>query len=211
MIDDKVMNDYIALMSSEENGVLSNIRRKTYLESLSPRMISGPYQALFLQFLINMIKPSRVLEIGAFTGYSTIAMAQASLPNCIIDTVEFNEELITTLRQSVIEAGYENKILIHHTSGISFLNGVNNKYDFIFIDANKEMNKEYVDLSVSILQTNGIIAVDNTLWSGKVLSSVRDKQTENIHQFNRYLKERRDLEVILLPIRDGLTLIRKIV
>ncbi len=211
MIEDIRLNDYLERMSTHENSTLHEIRRKTHLQMLSSRMVSGPYQALFLKFLIQMIQPERVLEIGSYTGYSIVAMAQAASKNCILETIEYNVELIPRINENIKKAGLKDKVIVHHDKAIHFLERTKEKYDFIFIDADKDMYLEYFIKSIQLLSERGVIAIDNTLWNGKVLDSQMDKQTENIHTFNMFLKERTDVEVILLPIRDGLTLVKKIV
>ncbi len=185
--------------------ILDEIERQTYLKTTYPQMLSGKIQAGLLHFLIKLSRPQKVLEIGTFTGYATIAMASALNEKAEIDTVENNEMMAEIARNFIEKSPWHNRITLHPADAVDFLKQTRNKYDFVFLDADKENYPVYFELIKPLLNPGALWVTDNVLWSGKVLNP-SDKQTEGIAVFNRRITEDNTLENYLLPVRDGLML-----
>jgi len=208
---DKKIEAYALNHSSPESDVLKELNRETNAKVLYPRMLSGHLQGKFLEMISWMIRPKRVLEIGTYTGYSAICMAGGMPKDGVLDTIDINEELEGFARAYIQKAGEEDRIIQHTGDAAEVLNNLEGPYDLIFIDADKESYTKYLDLVWSKLRIGGFVIADNVLWSGKVLEegSKRDKDTQALIKFNKYVQDRGDIDNILLPIRDGLMIIRK--
>lgn len=192
-----------------ESALLQKIDRETNLKVLMPRMLSGHYQGRVLSMLSKLINPRRILEIGTFTGYATLCLAEGLRADGLIYTLDINEEL-----EEMVRANFESSVL---SPKIKYLLGdaaetvpaLNEIFDLVFIDADKKNNGTYYDLVFDKLRPGGLIIVDNVLWSGKVLNSNPDKDTKNITTFNDKIAADKRVEKLILPVRDGLFVIRK--
>ncbi len=205
--------EYIEAHIDAEPEHLRRLYRRTNLTRLYPRMCSGHAQGRLLVMLTRMIDPRRVLELGTFTGYSALCFAEGSGDTTVIDTVEVDDEYADDLRELFSRSPWGEKIRLHIADAEEFLAGcAPESYDMIFIDANKRRYTAYYEASLRVLRLGGYILADNTLWSSKVAenaSASHDAQTEGIRAFNDLVARDARVEKIILPIRDGLTIIRK--
>ncbi|WP_231458518.1 O-methyltransferase [Pedobacter sp. Leaf132] len=192
-----------------ESELLQQIDRETNLKVLMPRMLSGHYQGRVLSMLSKMISPNRILEIGTFTGYATLCLAEGLTENGIIYTLDINVELEEMVRRNFSKSPYHNKINYILGDATETVNQLEEVFDVVFIDADKKNNGTYYDLIFERVRPGGIIIVDNVLWSGKVLQQKQDKDTQNITSFNDKIAEDKRVEKLILPVRDGLFVIRK--
>lgn len=208
----ELVDEYILDHATPEHEQLAKVSRQTYLEVLNPRMVSGHIQGLILKFICQMINPSRILEIGSFTGYSAISFALGSPNNCIIDTIEVDDELETRLLNNFKEAGFEKKINLHIGDALEIIKKLNHSYDLVFIDGDKREYKAYYELIFDKVPSGGFILADNVLWDNKVIEPIdkKDKQTQAIVEFNKFIKNDQRVEKVILPLRDGIFLIRKL-
>jgi len=201
--------DYLNKNSEKEPEILSRLSKETHQKILQPRMLSGHIQGRFLSFISKIKSPDKILEIGTYTGYSTICLAEGLSKNGKIDTIDKNEELIKIQNKYFEESGYRNKIIQHTGHALDILKNLNEKYDIIFIDADKENYINYFNLVSNKLSKNGIIISDNVLWSGKVLDSNQmDEETSTLVQFNKIINDDKRFKSIILPIRDGISISR---
>jgi caffeoyl-CoA O-methyltransferase len=192
-----------------ESALLQKIDRETNLKVLMPRMLSGHYQGRVLSMLSKMISPAKILEIGTFTGYATLCLAEGLTENGIIYTLDINEELEEMVRGNFAESEYNSKIKYILGDANETLNALNETFDLVFIDADKKNNGTYYDRVFESVKPGGLIIVDNVLWSGKVLNANPDKDTKNITTFNDKILADSRVEKLILPVRDGLFVIRK--
>lgn len=192
-----------------EPELLRKIDRETNLKVLMPRMLSGHYQGRVLSMLSKMISPQRILEIGTFTGYATICLAEGLQENGILYTLDINEELEGMVRNNFAESDYNDKIRYILGDANETINTLEETFDLVFIDADKKNNGAYYDMVFDRVRKGGLIIVDNVLWSGKVLSNSQDKDTRNITTFNDKIAGDARVEKLILPVRDGLFIIRK--
>ena len=207
-ISDKLA-DYLNKNSEKEPEILSRLSKETHQKILQPRMLSGHIQGRFLSFISKIKSPDKILEIGTYTGYSTICLAEGLSKNGKIDTIDKNEELIKIQNKYFEESGFRNKIIQHTGYAIDILKNLNEKYDIIFIDADKENYINYFNQVSNKLSKNGIIISDNVLWSGKVLDSNKmDQETSTLVQFNKIINDDKRFKSIILPIRDGISISR---
>ena len=207
-ISDKLA-DYLNKNSEKEPEILSRLSKETHQKILQPRMLSGHIQGRFLSFISKIKSPDKILEIGTYTGYSTICLAEGLSKNGKIDTIDKNEELIKIQNKYFEKSGYRNKIIQHTGYAIDILKNLNEKYDIIFIDADKENYINYFNQASNKLCKNGIIISDNVLWSGKVLDSNQmDEETSTLVQFNKIINDDKRFKSIILPIRDGISISR---
>ena len=209
-ISDKLA-DYLNKNSEKEPEILSRLSKETHQKILQPRMLSGHIQGRFLSFISKIKSPDKILEIGTYTGYSTICLAEGLSKNGKIDTIDKNEELIKIQNKYFEESGYRNKIIQHTGHALDILKNLNEKYDIIFIDADKENYINYFNQVSNKLSKNGIIISDNVLWSGKVLDSNQmDEETSTLVKFNKIINSDKRFKSIILPIRDGISISRLI-
>jgi predicted O-methyltransferase YrrM len=192
-----------------ESELLQKIDRETNLKVLMPRMLSGHYQGRVLSFLSKLVNPNRVLEIGTFTGYATLCLAEGLTENGIIYTLDINEELEDMVRHNFAQSDYNSKIKYILGDATQTVNALEETFDLVFIDADKKNNGTYYDLVFNRIRPGGLIIVDNVLWSGKVLNTNQDKDTKNITTFNDKIAADDRVEKLILPVRDGLFIIRK--
>jgi len=192
-----------------ESELLQQIDRETNLKVLMPRMLSGHYQGRVLSFLSKMVNPNRILEIGTFTGYATLCLAEGLTETGIIYTLDINEELEDMVRHNFAQSDYNSKIKYILGDATQTVNSLEETFDLVFIDADKKNNGTYYDLVFNRIRPGGLIIVDNVLWSGKVLNTNQDKDTKNITTFNDKIAADDRVEKLILPVRDGLFIIRK--
>lgn len=206
------LSNYIENHTSPESEVLSELNRETHLKVLIPRMLSGHLQGRVLSMFSKLLKPKNILEIGTYTGYSAICLAEGLDETGHIDTIDRNEELTTIVNKYWQKAGCAEKITLHIGNAVDVIPKLKKQYDIVFIDADKENYSRYYDLVFDKLKIGGIILADNVLWSGNVLKSTEDMQesTLEIVKFNTKVQEDNRVENVLMPIRDGLMAIRKI-
>jgi predicted O-methyltransferase YrrM len=192
-----------------ENELLQHIDRETNVKVLMPRMLSGHYQGRVLSMLSKMSNPQRILEIGTFTGYATLCLAEGLSENGIIYTLDINAELEDMVRANFAKSPFNQKINYIIGDAQQSLKNINETFDIVFIDADKKNNGTYYDLVFDRVKSGGLIIVDNVLWSGKIVSNAQDKDTKHISSFNDKIAEDKRVEKLILPVRDGLFIIRK--
>lgn len=201
---------YIAAHSTAETEHLAALNRETYLKVLMPQMLSGHVQGKFLEFISRMIQPERILEIGTFTGYSGICLAKGLRPGGKIITIDINEELTPMVKKYISLEKVENSFDIRIGNAIEIIPTLNESFDLVFIDADKINYSNYFDLVIGKVRAGGWILADNTLWEGHVLDEQKDKNTEAIHAFNSKIATDKRVENVIVSIRDGITIARKI-
>ncbi len=212
-ITDSRISKYIEEHSSEPNNLLQKIERDTYLRSVYPRMLSGKTQGRFISMVSRMIRPKYILEIGTFTGYSAICLAEGLQINGQLHTIEINEEHRTQNDSYFAEAGLQDRIITWFGNALEIIPQLGIEFDLIFIDADKINYCKYYEMSMEVLKTGGFILADNVLWSGKVLARETqntDKDTEAVRSFNDMVQQDKRVENVIVPLRDGMTLIQKI-
>ena len=192
-----------------EDSMLQHIDRETHLKVLMPRMLSGHYQGRVLSMLSKMISPKRILEIGTFTGYATLCLAEGLTTDGVIYTLDKNVELEDMVRANFTKSSLNDKIKYIIGDAQKSLQEITEIFDLVFIDADKKNNSTYYDLIFEQVRAGGLIIVDNVLWSGKVIDNAQDKDTKKISAFNNKIKEDQRVEKLILPVRDGLFVIRK--
>ena len=203
------LETYVQQHSEQEPDLLQELARETHLKVLQPRMLSGAYQGRLLSLISKLIKPKHILEIGTFTGYSALCMAEGLHENGRIDTIDVDEELTDLQRRYFDASSYGKQIFQHLGNAADIIPTLNGNFDLVFIDADKEQYPLYFDLIIDRVQTGGLIIADNVLWSGKVVTNTTDEATQTLQQFNKKVVEDTRVETVLLPVRDGLTLMRK--
>ncbi|MDQ1772290.1 methyltransferase domain-containing protein [Labilibaculum sp. A4] len=207
----KELEDYILKHTEAEDLVLKDLTRETHVKMLRPRMLSGHLQGKFLKMTCQMIQPLRILEIGTYTGYSAISMAMGTSEDCIIHTIDCNDELEQFTRKYIKRSGFENRIQFHIGDALEMIPKLEENFDLIFIDADKRQYIEYFEAVFPKLNKGGFILADDVLWDGKVVEEIEnnDKQTQGIINFNHFIQEDSRVENLILPIRHGLMMIRK--
>jgi len=211
-INEDIMQ-YAERYSQEESQLLKELDKETHQKILQPRMISGHFQGRLLSFLSQLIQPKTILEIGTYTGYATLCLAEGLLENGLIHTIEINEELLDFQQKHFNKSIYKDKIICHHGDAKEIIPNINSELDLVFIDADKSNYCNYFDLIFQKLNPGGMIIADNVLWSGKVLEAnipQKDAETKGLQKFNEKVKAEKGVETLLLPIRDGLMICRKI-
>ena len=201
------LNQYILSHSQPETPLLRKIRRETHLQVLAPHMLSGPLQGSLLAMLVRMMQPSRILEIGTFTGYATIWMAQAMPNHSLLYTIDANEELEDRVRGYLQEADVAAQVNYRIGQALDIIPTIDDTLDMVFIDADKPNYRAYYDLVFDQVRLGGVILADNVLWHGRVVPGALekiDKKTRAILDFNAYIQQDSRVENVLLPIRDGL-------
>lgn len=196
--------------TSPESELLKHINRETHAKVLRPRMLSGHLQGRLLSLLSHLVKPRYVLEIGTYTGYSAICLAEGLQPEGKLITLDINEELESTVRGYFAEAKLTDRIDYRIGNALQIIPTLKEKFDLVFIDADKENYARYFDLVIDNVNLGGIILADNVLWSGKVLNEKPDKDTRAILDFNAKVHQDPRVENVLLPVRDGITVMRKV-
>ena len=207
----EALDNYIVDHSEQEPELLSQLTRETYQKVLQPIMLSGPYQGRVLSMFSKLIRPSKILELGTFTGYSTLCLAEGLERNGVIHTIDINEELEDFQRKYFDKSGYGKQIIQHIGNALDILPTINEEFDLVFIDADKPNYSNYFHLIIDKLKNGGIILSDNVLWHGKVVETLnpKDTSTKAVLDYNNLLKKDSRVETVVLPIRDGLTISRK--
>ena len=210
------LDKYLREHSTLPSPALEWIQKQTHIRTNFPRMLSGPVQGELLKMLVSLTGAKRILEIGSFTGYSTVCLALGGGEDCIIDALEINDELEELMREGWEKAGVSGRIRLHLGDACETLGRLageaGREYDFVFMDANKREYCKYYELLMPLLRPGGLIVADDVLWDGKVYaeSVPSDAQTQGLLEFNRMVAEDPGVETVMLPLRDGLLLIRKL-
>ncbi len=207
---DSRLAEYSEAHTSPESVLLSKINRETHAGVMMPRMLSGHLQGRFLSMISKMIRPKTILEIGTYTGYSAICLAEGLTPGGKLITLDINEELESKVRGYFLEADLEDVIDYRIGNALKIIPELQMKFDLVFIDADKESYSNYFDLTIDRVVPGGFLLADNVLWSGKVLDAKPDKDTRAILEFNRKVQFDHRVENMLVPIRDGILLMRKL-
>lgn len=204
------LEDYVAQHSANEPEILQRLNKETHQKILQPRMLSGHFQGRVLSMLSKIINPKHILELGTYTGYATLCLAEGMQENGTVDTIDINEELEEIQEKYFNLSDYKGQIIQHIGDATEIIPTLNKKFDLVFIDADKENYINYWNLIVPMMNKGGIILSDNVLWSGKVLEEVKknDKSTPILLEYNKLVNEDPRVETVLLPIRDGLTVSR---
>jgi predicted O-methyltransferase YrrM len=208
----EALDDYVVNHSENEPDLLKELARETFQKILQPRMLSGHYQGRVLSIISKIINPKNILEIGTYTGYSTLCLAEGLQKKGIIHTIDINEELMDFQRKYFNKSTVGDQIIQHIGNALDIIPTIDLNFDLIFIDADKENYPNYFKMVIDKLNPGGVILSDNVLWSGKVIEPLQpdDISTKAILEYNTLLKEEKRIETVLLPIRDGLTISRKV-
>ncbi len=201
---------YLEEHTPPEPELLKKLDRETNLKVPYPNMLTGHIQGRFLSFISKILRPKNILEIGTYTGYSAICFAEGLAPGGHIHTIDKNPEVEDIANRYFREAGLQDTITCHRGDALKIIPALDQKFDLIFLDADKENYPEYLGMLKEKLSPNGLMMIDNTLWSGKVIKKAHsgDHETQGIVLFNKMVKEDSELDSFLLPLRDGITLIR---
>jgi len=209
-IDQKIL-DYVDLYSQQEPLLLKELNKETNLKVLNPRMLSGSYQGRILSIISKILKPKMVLEIGTYTGYSALCIAEGLDIGGTIDTIDINEELQQIQNKFFGKSGFSKQINQHLGNALDIIPKINKTFDLVFLDADKENYIEYFNLIIDKVNSGGVIIADNVLWSGKVIKAdSNDLVTNKLIEFNNLINKDKRIENIILPFRDGLSICRKI-
>ncbi|MDC1109116.1 O-methyltransferase [Flavobacteriaceae bacterium] len=207
-INNEKLDEYLINHSEKEPEILSDLNRETNQKVLQPRMISGAYQGRLLSIISKIINPKKILEIGTFTGYSTLCLAEGLDKNGQIHTVDINEELYDLQRKYFKKSSFNSNITQHLGNALEIIPKLDHDFDLIFLDADKINYPKYLDILIVRLKKGGVLLSDNVLWDGKVLNEIsqKDKSTKAIVEYNKMLNNRTDMDSVILPIRDGITI-----
>jgi len=206
------IDNYVAKHSQDEPELLKQLNRETYQKVLVPRMLSGHFQGRLLSMLSKLTKPKNILEIGTYTGYSALCLSEGMHSPGELHTIDHNEELYDFQRKYFDKSEFGHQIFQHLGNALEIIPTINRTFDLVFIDADKENYCNYFHVIIDKINSGGIIISDNVLWSGKVIQKLLpdDEATKAIIQYNDLLKNDPRIETIMLPIRDGLTISRKV-
>ena len=206
----EALENYISLHSQNEPDILRELTRETHLKVVQPRMITGHYQGRVLSMLSKLIQPGRILEIGTYTGYSAICLAEGLTNEGVLHTIDINEELSEIQRKYFDRSEFGSKIIQHTGDALKIIPEMDQIFDLVFIDAEKKMYDAYFEAVIEKTRQGSIILTDNVLWSGKVIEPLdkKDMVTQNLLAYNKKLKNDSRVETVILSIRDGLTLCR---
>ena len=210
-INNEKLDEYLINHSEKEPELLRSLNRETNLKVLQPRMISGAYQGRLLSLISKIINPKKILEIGTFTGYSTLCLAEGLDKNGQIHTIDVNEELYDLQRKYFKKSTFNDNITQHLGNALDIIPKLNQEFDLIFLDADKINYPKYLELLINKLKKGGVLLSDNVLWDGKVLNEIpqNDISTKAIVEYNRLLNNKLEMDSVILPIRDGITISRK--
>jgi len=209
---DEQLSAYAEKHTTAEPELLQKLNRDTYANVLIPRMLSGHLQGRILSMFSHMIQPKRILEIGTYTGYSALCLAEGLTPDGKLITMDINEELEDRVRRYINDSDYSSQIDFHVGNALEIIPTLEDELDLVFIDADKPNYSNYFDLVIDKLRTGGIIIADNVLWSAKVLDPeqlANDEDTKALHEFNEKMQQDSRVENVLMPVRDGLMVVRK--
>lgn len=203
------MDRYLEETASQEPEILKRLRKETFQKTTQPHMISGYLQGRFLSLISKMISPKNILEIGTFTGYAALCLAEGLKKEGKLITLDINEDLAYLPKKYFAESEFANQIEFRLENALDFLRNSDEIFDLIFIDADKENYAEYLKLVKPRMKSGSVLMIDNVLWYGKVLDEKGNKQTEIIKLVNKIVAEDADFENVVLPLRDGIHLVRK--
>ena len=205
------LEEYILAHISPEGEMLRRLNRETHLYHLRPRMCSGHLQGRLLKMFVRMIAPKAILELGTFTGYSALCLAEGIAPDGVVHTIEIDDELEDFIRAHFDASEYGSHIVLHIGDAEQIIPTLDTRFDLVFIDANKRDYVAYYEMAMQVLNPGGFIIADNTLWDGKVVTCTEkiDAQTAGILAFNDHVAADDRVEVVIIPLRDGLTIIHK--
>ena len=204
------LDDYVVAHSQKEPELLQQLSRETWQKVLAPRMLSGHFQGRVLSMVSKLINPKNVLEIGTYTGYSALCLVEGIQPKGQLHTIDTNEELYDLQKKYFDKSGFGNQIIQHTGNALNITPTIDKTFDLVFIDADKQNYPNYLEIILPKLKSGSVILSDNVLWTGKVIEKLQkgDKDTEALLKYNKMINEHSQLETVLLPIRDGLTLTR---
>jgi caffeoyl-CoA O-methyltransferase len=204
------IDNYVVEHSQQEPQLLKELTKETWQKVLNPRMLSGAFQGRLLSMLSKLIQPKRILEIGTYTGYSALCLAEGLSSDGILYTIDKNEELLSLQQKYFKKSGYQNQVKTFTGNAMDIIPNIPEKFDLVFIDADKSNYINYFHLIIDKMNPGGIILSDNVLWSGKVVEALdpKDLDTKILLEYNSLLNSDDRLETVLLPIRDGLTISR---
>lgn len=208
MFDD-ILTSYLEKTADVESTLLGHINRETYLKERAPHMLSGHYQGRLLALLSKLVSPKRILEVGTFTGYATLCLAEGLAPGGEIHTIDSNAELEDRVRGYFAQSGLDQAIHYHIGDAAAIIPNIDGPIDLAFIDADKKNNGCYYELIMEKCRTGSLILIDNVLWKGKVVNAEADTQTQQIATLNNQLANDERVDKLILPVRDGLFLLRK--
>ena len=205
------IEEYILSHSDDEGALLKALERDAHVNLLRPRMLSGHLQGRFLKMFCRMMQPRRVLEIGTYTGYATLCLAEGLPEDGLVHTLEINDEMEDFIFKYLNQSPLQEKIRVHFGDAMEIIPQLDEQFDLVFIDADKRLYSAYYDLVFPKVRAGGLILADNTLWDGKVVETIpaSDKQSLGILAFNEKIKQDERVEKVILPLRDGLTMIWK--
>ncbi|MBU2650366.1 MAG: O-methyltransferase [Bacteroidetes bacterium] len=210
MISDRRLLEYAESVSSPESDLLRLLDRDTHLHVVAPNMLSGHIQGKFLEMISHMIRPATILEIGTYTAYGTICLAAGLREGGILHTIESNIEIKGMIQTYLTKAGLDHRVKVHFGDALQIIPAFNEVFDLVFIDGAKEQYISYYEMVFDKVRPGGFILADNVLWGGKVLDEKPDTSTRAILDFNCRVRDDRRVDNVLLPMRDGMMLIRKI-
>jgi len=203
------VNSYLESICDEENPLLKTINRETYLRETMPHMMSGHYQGRVLSMISKMVSPTRILEIGTFTGYATLCLAEGLKPEGTLHTIDINEEQQERVQDYFDNSSFAHQIHYHIGDAFDIIPSLEGDFNLVFIDADKKRNLVYYDMLVDRVPSGGILMIDNVLWKGKVFDENPDNQTKQVLELNNTLAIDSRVEKLILPVRDGLFVLRK--
>jgi len=203
------LDEYGERFSTPPDHILEELERATHLKTLQPRMLSGRWQGAFLSIISKLVAPKYILEIGTFTGYSAICLSRGLQSGGRLITIDPDAEILQIARQYITKAGLDHIIQVIEGKAGDIIPHLNYEFDIVFIDADKSSYLDYYKMIKPSVRKGGLILADNILWSGKVIHENRDQKTEKIHAFNQYVCDDSEVEVVILPLRDGISVIRK--
>ena len=206
----QMITNYSICFTEKEPQLLAELNRETWANVMTPRMLSGHMQGRILSMISKMISPENIIEIGTYTGYSALCLAEGIKENGKLHTLDINEEYTAIAKKYFNNSDYKNKIQQHIGNALDIIHDLDANFQLAFIDADKENYSSYFDLLIDKIDVGGYIIADNVLWSGKVTKKQRDKETEALHQYNKKVLADKRVETLLLPVRDGLMISRKV-
>ncbi|MFN8236579.1 MAG: O-methyltransferase [Chitinophagales bacterium] len=208
LVSDEI-EKYIDAHTSDESAVLQQLNRKTHADVLMPQMLSGKVQGQFLKFISRMLQPRRVLEIGTYTGYAAICLSDGLTDDGKLFTIDINEELGELVRTYIDKAGLSDKIIPIIGDAREEITKLDETFDLVFIDADKQNYSNYYDLVIDKVRSGGFILADNVLWSGRIIDEKKDKDTQKLAEFNTKVQQDNRVENVIISIRDGIMMARK--
>lgn len=207
--NESALNTYLEETCDAESELLTRINRETYLREARPHMLSGHFQGRVLALLAKLVKPKQILEIGTFTGYATLCLAEGLDKDGVLHTIDINGELEERVQGYFDASPYRDNIKYHIGDATAVIPTIDGDFDLIFIDADKKRNLYYFETLIDRVCPGGLLLIDNVLWKGRVLTNDADNQTQNIIELNETLAKDSRVEKLILPIRDGLFVLRK--